>query len=190
MKTYNRCLVLAFLLAATLFSFAQQQPAPPNPYAATLDRLNEITAIPLSGWTQVPGDMAHGEVPPNTAMTMNASALNLGGDFIPPVWLYREVEIPKELRGYEVRGSTLKLDINVGGNEGLMITTFANGNMIARTDEDGQVPITLTNNAQPGDKLVHRAPRAAVRRRRLLRRATPSQARARAAAHHSAGKPS
>ena len=154
MKTYNRCLVLAFLLAATLFSFAQQQPTPPNPYAATLDRLNEITAIPLSGWTQVPGDMAHGEVPPNTAMTMNASALNLGGDFIPPVWLYREVEIPKELRGYEVRGSTLKLDINVGGNEGLMITTFANGNMIARTDEDGQVPITLTNNAQPGDKIV------------------------------------
>ncbi len=98
--------------------------------------------------------MAHGEIPPNTAMTMNASALNLGGDFTPPTWLYREIEIPKELRGYEVRGSTLKLDIHVGGNEGLMITTFANGNMIARTDEDGQVPITLTSNAQPADKIV------------------------------------
>ncbi len=149
----KHCLLLALPLFFALFSFAQQ-PAPPNPYAATLDRLNAITAIPLSGWTQVPGDMAHGEIPPNTAMTLNASALNLGGDFTPPVWLYREIEIPKEMRGYEVRGSTLKLDINVGGNEGLMITTFANGNMIARTDEDGQVPITLTSNAQPGDKIV------------------------------------
>ncbi len=112
------CSWLSFLPLHSLF--AQTQPAPPNPYAATLDRLNAITAIPLGGWTQVPGDMAHGEVPPNTAMTMNASALNLGGDFTPPTWLYREIEIPKELRGYEVRGSTLKLDINVGGNEGLM----------------------------------------------------------------------
>ena len=152
----NKCqrLLLLLVLFSALFSFAQQQPAPPNPYAPVLDRLNAITAIPLGGWTQVPGDMAHGEIPPNTAMTMNASALNLGGDFTPPTWLYREIEIPKELRGYEVRGSTLKLDISVGGNEGLMITTFANGNMIARTDEDGQVPITLTNNAQPGDKIV------------------------------------
>ncbi len=154
MNKYQRLLSLLVVLLSPLFAFAQTQPAPPNPYATTLDRLNEITAIPLSGWTQVPGDMAHGEVPPNTAMTMNASALNLGGDFTPPTWLYREIEIPKELRGYEVQGSTLKLDINVGGNEGLWITTFANGNMIARTDEDGQVPITLTSNAQPGDKIV------------------------------------
>jgi len=154
MHKYLRLILLALLFTSSSSAFAQSQPAPSNPYAATLDRLNAITAIPLSGWTQVPGDMAHGEIPPNTAMTMNASALNLDGDFTPPVWLYREIEIPKELRGYEVRGSTLKLDINVGGNEGLMITTFANGNMIARTDEDGQVPITLTNNAQPGDKIV------------------------------------
>ncbi len=154
MNKYQRLFLLSVLPFFALCSFAQSQPAPPNPYAATLDRLNQITAIPLSAWTQVPGDMAHGEIPPNMAMTMNASALNLGSDFTPPVWLYREIEVPKEIRGYEVRGSTLKLDINVGGNEGLMITTFANGNMIARTDEDGQVPITITNNAKPGDKIV------------------------------------
>ena len=154
MNTPKRCLVLAALLLSSAFAFTQQQPAPPNPYAPVLDRLNEITALPLGGWTQVPGDVAHGEIPPNAALTMNASELKLGGDFTPPLWLYREVEIPKELRGYQVQGSTLKLDIHVSGNEGLMITTFANGNMIARTDEDGQVPITLTTNAQPADKIV------------------------------------
>jgi alpha-mannosidase len=153
MNKYQRLLLSSFVLFSALFSFAQSQPAP-NPYASTLDRLNEITALPLGGWTQVPGDMAHGEIPPNTAMTINASDLKLGGDFTTPAWLYREIEIPKELRGYEVRGSTLKLAIQIGGNEGLMLTTFANGNMIARTDEDSQVPITLTQNAQPGDKIV------------------------------------
>ena len=155
MNRYQRFLLLfAALFLSLLSAFAQQPLAPPNPYAATLDRLNEITALPLSGWTQVPGDMAHGEIPPNAAMTMNASECKLGGSFTPPVWLYREIEIPKELRGYELRGSTLKLDIHVGSNQGLMITTFANGNMIARTDEDGQVPITLTTNAQPADKII------------------------------------
>ena len=147
-------LTLLVLFLISTIAFSQSQSAPPNPYAPVLDRLNEITAIPLSGWTEVPGDMAHGEIPPNAASTPNAGPLNLGGDFQPPVWLYREIEIPEGFRGYKVRGSTLKLDIHVGGNEGLMITTFANGNMIARTDEDGQVPITLTTNAQPADKII------------------------------------
>jgi alpha-mannosidase len=98
------------------------------------------------------GDISHGETPP--AMPMTARALNIGGDFQPPVWLYREIEIPRQVMGYDVTGSTLKLDVQVGGNEGLLFTTFANGNMIARNDEDNQVPITITSNAQPGEKIV------------------------------------
>jgi alpha-mannosidase len=147
-----RLAALLILFFFTLFAFAQSQPASPNPYAPVLDRLNEITALPLGGWTEIPGDTAHGAMPPNAAM--NASDLKLGGDFTPPIWIYREIEIPKQLRGYEIQGSTLKLDVHVGGNEGLIITTFANGNMIARTDEDGQVPITLTSNAKPADKIL------------------------------------
>ena len=34
----------------------------------------------------------------------------------------------------------------------IRVAVFANGNMMARTDEDGQVPIVLTDNAQPGQK--------------------------------------
>ena len=33
-----------------------------------------------------------------------------------------------------------------------MITVFVNGNMVARSDEDSQVPITLTRNAQPATR--------------------------------------
>jgi len=153
MNTSCRSVVIAFVLSVTSFLSAQSLPAPPNPYAPVLDRLNEITAIPLNGWTQVSGDIAHGETRPSTATT-DATSLNLGSNFTPPAWLYREIEIPRQLRGYEIRGSTPKLDINVGGNENLTITTFVNGNMIARSDQDGQVPITLTSNAQPGEKIA------------------------------------
>ncbi len=99
----------------------------------------------------IAGDLPHGEVRPTMAVT--AQNLNIGSDFQPPAWLYREIEIPKVINGYDIQGSTLKLDISIGSNEGLTITTFANGNMIARTDDDNQVPITLTSNAQPGDTM-------------------------------------
>ena len=154
MNTCSRHIAFALVLLTTSFVSAQPQSAPPNPYAPVLDRLNQITAMPLGGWATFPGDTAHGEAPLSPAPQSSGNALNSGGNFIPPTWLYRELEVPKELRGYEVRGSTLKLDVSIESNEGLMITTFANGNMIARTDEDGQVPITLTSNAQPGDKIM------------------------------------
>ncbi len=151
MNTHQRRVFLALILVTSSFSFAQSQPAP-NPYAPILDRLQSVSERSMTGWTIIAGDMPHGEIPPTMAVT--AQDLNIGSDFHPPAWIYREIEIPKEVNGYEIQGSMLKLDVNIGGNEGLMITTFANGNMIARTDEDGQVPITITTNAQPADKIV------------------------------------
>ena len=151
MNKHRRLVLLSLFLISALFSFAQTQPAP-NPYAPVLDRLQSISARSMNDWTVIAGDMAHGEIPPNAAMT--ARDVKLGGDFQPPAWLYREIEVPKEINGYQIQGSTLKLDVNLRSNEGLTITTFANGNMIARNDEDNQVPITLTSNAQPGDKIV------------------------------------
>jgi alpha-mannosidase len=148
MKILYVCFALLFAFCS-LITLAQTQPAPPNPYAPVLDRLQSITTLTLSGWTAIPGNLPHGENPPT--MPMTARAVNIGADFAPPMWLYREVEIPKDREGYEVQGSILKLDLNVGGNEGLLITIFVNGNMIARNDEDNQVPITITENAQPGE---------------------------------------
>jgi alpha-mannosidase len=145
-------IIFLFQWASFSLSFAQSQPAPPNPYAAVLERLQSITTITLNGWTAIPGDQPHGENPPTMPMTARAVAIN--ADFAPPIWLYRDIEVPQQLQGYEIQGSILKLDLHVGGNEGLLITTFANGNMIARTDEDNQVPITLTENAKPGDHLM------------------------------------
>ncbi len=148
MHRHLRLALLALLCVASSLTLAQTQ-APPNPYAPVLDRLQSISARTMEGWTMIAGDLPHGEVRPTMAVT--AQNLNIGTDFQPPAWLYREIEIPKEINGYDIQGTTLKLDVSIGSNEGLTITTFANGNMIARTDEDNQVPITLTSNAQPGD---------------------------------------
>jgi alpha-mannosidase len=143
--------VLLPLLFSTLFVFAQAQ-LTPDPYAPVLDRLQSVSTRALNGWTVIPADLPHGEIPPS--MPMNARGIDIGAEFQPPVWLYREIELPKQINGYDIQGSTVKLDVDVGGNKGLLITTFANGNMIARTDEDNQVPITLTGNAQPAAKII------------------------------------
>ncbi len=152
MNTNQRFASFALILFISTLSFAQSQPAPANPYAPVLDHLQSISDRKLGDWTIMKGDLPHGEVPPTMAVT--AQDLNIGSDFQPPAWIYREIEIPQEINGYQIQGSTLKLDVGIGSNEGLMITTFANGNMIARTDEDNQVPIILTSNAQPGSKLT------------------------------------
>ncbi len=68
-------------------------------------------------------------------------------------------------------GSRVSLDLNVGGNTGILISVFVNGNMVARGDGDSQVPITLTQNAQPGQKLLIAVRVLAIGHGRLLRRA-------------------
>jgi alpha-mannosidase len=58
------------------------------------------------------------------------------------------------LNGYSLQGARISLDLHVSSDDAIQISVFSNGNMVARTDEDGQVPITLIENAQPGQKLV------------------------------------
>ncbi len=63
-------------------------------------------------------------------------------------------EVPAQLNGYGLQGARISLDLHVSSDDAIQISVFSNGNMVARTDEDGQVPITLIENAQPGQKLV------------------------------------
>ena len=69
-------------------------------------------------------------------------------------WLRQTFEVPAQLNGYSLQGARIALDLHVGSDDAIQVSVFANGSMVARTDEDGQVPITLIENAQPGQKLV------------------------------------
>ena len=149
----NRLPVLALLVfsLSTDIAIAQTQP-PPDPYKPLLDRLQSTTTLPLDAWKVITTDLPHGETP-DSAMT-EAKPLAMKQDLQPPVWLYATVEVPSALSGHSVAGSRVALGMNIGANNGIVISTFVNGNMVARGDQDSQVPIALSQSAEPGQKLL------------------------------------
>ena len=144
------------LLAVLLISarvFAQTASTPPDPYKTVLDRLQSITVIPLSSWQAHTADLAHGEDP---------AALNTSGwtevkpkeDWKGSRWMITKFEVPAQLNGYSLQGASIALDMHVNSDDAIQVSVFANGSMVGRTDEDGEVPITLIQNAQPGQALA------------------------------------
>ena len=147
---------LAAIVAVCLFFSiaicAAQTQTPADPYKPALDKLQAITTMPLDDWQMVGADLPNGETPGSAGSEAKTIALRQNLQL--PVWLYQTVEIPQKLNGYSVSGARVSLNLNIGGNTGTLITVFANGNMIARGDEDSQVPIALTQSAEPGQKLL------------------------------------
>jgi alpha-mannosidase len=146
----TRCFL--FFLVVSGFAFAQSPSAPPDPYKPVLDRLQSIAAIPLPTWQAHAADLPHGEDPAiNTSDWQQVKAKE---DWKGSRWLQLTSEVPAQLNGYSLQGARISLDLHVSSDDAIQISIFSNGKMVARTDEDGQVPITLIENAQPGQKLV------------------------------------
>jgi alpha-mannosidase len=143
--------LLAVLLTSAC-AFAQTASAPPDPYKPVLDRLQSITVIPLPSWQAHAADLAHGEDP--ALSTSDWQEVKLKQDWQGSRWLRQTFEVPAQLNGYSLQGARIALDLHVSSDDAIQVSVFANGSMVARTDEDGQVPITLIENAQPGQKLA------------------------------------
>jgi alpha-mannosidase len=117
-----------------------------------LDRLQSITVVPLPAWQAHAADLPHKEDP--ALATSDWQPVKLKEDWKGSRWLRLTSGIPAQLNGYSLQGARISLDLHVSSDDAIQISVFSNGNMVARTDEDGQVPITLIENAQPGQKLV------------------------------------
>lgn len=152
MKRLSGLVICLVVLITT--GFAQKYPTvAPNPYKPTLDRLRSITEIPVADWRGHTADFPHPE-------DVNV----VGSDWAPvkinepwnnaAYWLRKTIEVPRQVNGYDLTGARLQLDFWIASNESVNITVFTNGSMVSRTDEDTQLPITLTENAQPGQKFV------------------------------------
>jgi len=150
MKCCRISISLALLFCGWAASFAQSQPSPPaGPYKAVLDQLQSITTIPLDSWHAHAADLAHGEDP-----TLNISdwqTVQARQKWSPSSrWLRRTVALPDRLNGYRLQDSRVKLDVRIESNQAITVTVFVNGTMVARTDADSQIPITLAEKAQSG----------------------------------------
>jgi alpha-mannosidase len=148
----NRTRCFLFFLLVSCFTFAQSPATPPDPYKPVLDRLQSITAIPLPAWQAHAADLPHGEDP--ALGISDWLPVTLKEDWKGSRWLRQTFEVPAQLNGYSLQGARISLDLHVSSDDAIQVSVFSNGNMVARTDEDGQVPITLIENAQPGQKLV------------------------------------
>ena len=148
----NRTLRVLVIFLFIACSFAQTTSTSPDPYKPVLDRLQSITVIPLTAWQAHAADLPHGEDPALT--TSDWQQVKLKQDWQGSRWLRQTFEVPPQLNGYSLQGARIALDLHVGSDDAIQVSVFANGSMVARTDEDGQVPITLIENAQPGQKLV------------------------------------
>src|SRR5579884_385684 len=139
--------------AALLLSFAGLAGAasPPAAWKPAMDRLDSITHLPLPGW-RFHTDIAHPEDP-----RLDDSAwplVNPRDHWTGACVLRRVVEIPEKIDGYDIRGAQIRLDLQIGSSDQEMVTVFSNGSVVARTDEDTQQPIVLTESAQPGNKFL------------------------------------
>ena len=129
-----------------------QEAKEPDPHKAILERLDSLSVLPLAEWR------SHGDLPHPEDTSIN------DGDWqtvkVREPWktgsrvLRRWVEIPEKVNGYSTQGTRVRLELNLQSEESMMITVFSNGSLVARTDEDMQQPIPLTESAQPGQKFL------------------------------------
>ncbi len=135
-------LVATFVPTLLIAQSAAQPGFTPNPsakpadaYKATLDRLQAITDVPLDEWRSHEADLPHGEEVVIDDAQWKTTKLNeewkSGGQ-----WLRRTIEVPKQINGYDVSGARIDLDLAVTSDKAIQISTFSNGSLIGRTDED------------------------------------------------------
>ena len=130
---------------------AAAQTAAPPASKPVLDRLQSITVLALPEWRSH-ADVAHPESP-----DLDDSAwliVKPGDRWKGPRVLRRWVEIPEKIRGYEIKGARVRLDLDIRSDEAEMLTVFSNGSVVARTDRDMQQPIALSEAATPGQKFL------------------------------------
>ncbi len=155
-----------FLLCLTLlfapFTFSQTSTAP-DPYKATLDRLEMLTRQGEAEW-RFHADVPHPEDPGlndsnwGTLTVRNVSGPG-GGHANEEHWtgtrvFRRWIQIPEKINGYATQGSRVSIDLRFGSPESLIITVFSNGAILYRGSDDDILPMLFTENAQPGQKFL------------------------------------
>ena len=147
--------ILFVLLTHTPSLHAQAKPPAPTPYDPILTRLQAMSVQSLPDWKAHYDDIAHGEDPglddSNWAPVHLMEAWGSG-----PAWFRRWVEVPHALGGYDIRGARVRLDLRSGAVDASQarVFLFLNGTLAGTGDWDTQQPILLTNNAEPGMKVL------------------------------------
>ncbi len=150
------------ILSCTVFGFSQSS-TPTDSYKPTLDRLQSLSSQSEAEWR------SHSDVPHPEDPTVNDSdwttltVKNISGpggqnpneEHWKGTRVFRRwIQIPEKINGYATQGSKILLDLRFGSPGSLMITVFSSGAIVYRGSDDDILPVLLTENAQPGQKLL------------------------------------
>jgi alpha-mannosidase len=152
---------LLFILLSSAAAWCQS--GNPDPHRGTLDRLDSLTHEGEAEW-RYHADIPHPEDPGvsdsdwGTWTVKNVSGPG-GQNANEEHWMgtrvfRRWIQIPEKINGYSTQGSQVRLDLRFGSPGSLMITVFSNGAIVYRGDDDNILPVLLTENAQPGQRLL------------------------------------
>lgn len=146
--------LFGFLAGARLVH-AEDTPANAYKFSETaqgvVDRLASIQALPAQEWRYHLGDIAHGERPDlddNSWQTIGPDTDTSRG----AIWLRRWIEVPQTLHGYDLTGTHIWFNMEIGANEWIPEIIYFNGARVAMgvSLED----ILLFDNARPGEKIL------------------------------------
>ena len=161
MKRFAIFLMSVILLLAA-FAVSQASGAP-DPYKATLDRLDALTRQGEAEW-RFHTDIPHPEDPGandsdwGTLKVKNVSGpggRNADEEHWTGTRVFRRwIQIPEKINGYATQGSRVSIDLRFGSPDSLKITVFSNGAILYRGSDDDILPMLLTENAQPGQKFL------------------------------------
>ncbi|GAC1435188.1 MAG: alpha-mannosidase [Terriglobales bacterium] len=114
-------------------------------------QLTGLNSLPDGEWRTHPGDLPHGE---NTTLDDSSWEVIKPGTkkFGDTTWYRRWIEVPKNLRGYDLAGTRIWFDFQAYGNGPLPEIIYFNGRRVALGDD--LEPIVLFDQAKPGDRVL------------------------------------
>jgi alpha-mannosidase len=125
--------------------------APPTRAEQALQSLKSLTSLPAEEWKFHAGDVSHGEeasLDDSTWETVHEGSQAP----IDAVWYRREVEVPRNLNGYNLTGTRVWFQFIAYANGPMPQIIYFNGRRVAMGDD--LEPIVLFDNAKPGDKVL------------------------------------
>jgi len=134
--------------------FAKSMPTAQQPaIVATVVRLGAMNSLPAGVWRVHPGDIPHGE---STGLDDSTWAIAKAGDQYPKdaVWFRRWIEVPKQLKGYDLTGTRIwfHFGARLVGQGTLTSIIYFDGRRVALGETLEQ--LELFNHAKPGDRIL------------------------------------
>jgi alpha-mannosidase len=119
---------------------------------AVVEKLTNLTQLPLGTWKMHVGDVTHGE-----AVNLDESGWQVmaPGTDAPTsaVWFRQTIQVPETLHGYDLTGARIWFQFHADANGPMAEVLYFNGRRVDMGESDLE-PIVLFDNARPGDKAV------------------------------------